>query len=67
MDEIKLRDYFACQVISELLKAETDDFKMLHGKSDENILFANTAKIAYKVADAMLYVRKLNLEENANK
>jgi len=67
MEELKLRDYFACQVISELLKVETDDFKMLHGKTDENLLFANTAKIAYKVADAMLYVRKLNLDEDANK
>jgi hypothetical protein len=67
MNELKLRDFFACQVISALLKSETDDFKMLHGKADENILFANTAKIAYKVADAMLYVTKLNLDENANK
>jgi hypothetical protein len=67
MNELKLRDFFACQVISELLKAETDDFKMLHGKTDENVLFVNTAKIAYKLADAMLYVRKLNLNEDANK
>lgn len=67
MNELKLRDHFACQVISELLKAETDGFKMLHGKTDGNVLFANTAKIAYKVADAMLYVRKLNLDDNANK
>lgn len=67
MNELKLRDHFACQVISELLKSETDDFKMLHGKTDENILFANTAKIAYKVADAMLYVRKLNLDDNVDK
>ncbi len=67
MNELKLRDHFACQVISELLKSETDNFRMLHGKTDENILFSNTAKIAYKVADAMLYVRKLNLDEDANK
>jgi hypothetical protein len=64
MNELEIRDFFACQVISELLKAETDNFKMLHGKTDENILFANTAKIAYKLADAMLYVRKINLDEN---
>ena len=62
MNDIKLRDYFASQVISELLKAETDNFKMLHGKNDENVLFANTAKIAYKVADAMLYVRKFDID-----
>ena len=62
MNDIKLRDYFAGQVISELLKAETDGFKMLHGKTDENILFANTAKIAYKVADAMLYARKVDID-----
>jgi hypothetical protein len=67
MNELKIRDFFACQVISELLKVETDDFKMLHGKTDENVLFINTAKIAYKVADAMLYVRKLNLHEDADK
>ena len=54
-----LRDKFALSVISELLKAETDNFKMLHGKSDHDIIFANAAKIAYQVADAMLYVRKI--------
>ena len=65
--EIDLRDYFACQVISELLKAETDNFTMLHGKTDENILFINSSKLAYKVADAMIYVRELNSDKNANK
>ena len=57
---IELRDYFAAKVISNILNAETDDFKMLHGKNDEKSMFINAAKIAYKLADAMIEVRKIS-------
>lgn len=63
-EEIKLRDYFACQVISEFLKVETDDFRMLHGgKNNRKVLLDNAAKLSYEVADAMMYVRNLKLDK----
>ena len=33
---------------------------MLHGKNDEKSMFINAAKIAYKLADAMIEVRKIS-------
>jgi len=62
MEELQLRDYFACRVISDVLKAETDNFKMINDRCDINVLLANSAKTAYNLADAMICVRKLNLK-----
>jgi hypothetical protein len=52
-DGISLRDYFAGQALGELLEDQ------MTRRADKSVVIQNTAKLAYRLADAMLEARTL--------